>query len=35
MKDLLGVFVDGQVELYRKAVEDWDRVIPRLENVRV
>lgn len=35
MKDLLGGFVDGQVELYRKAVEDWDRVIPRLENVRV
>lgn len=35
MKDLLGGFVDGQVELYQKAIDDWDALIPRLEKVRV
>ncbi len=26
MQEMLGTYADGQVDLYRKAIEDWDRV---------
>lgn len=26
MKDLLGTYADGQIELLQKAMDDWDRV---------
>ncbi|KAF8313840.1 lipid binding protein [Clavulina sp. PMI_390] len=35
MKDALGAVVDGQIEMYRKAMEEWDKLIPVIERIRV
>jgi len=35
MKVLLGSVADGQIETYRKAMEEWDRIIPVIERIRV
>ncbi len=29
MKDLLGTYADGQIELLQKAMDDWNRVSTR------
>jgi len=35
MKDLLGDLADGQLEMYRQAMEEWDRIIPVMQRIRV
>jgi len=35
MKELLQTYSDGQVDMYRKAIEDWDRIIPLLQRIKV
>jgi len=35
MKEMLGNFADGQIELYRSAMEEWDRIIPIIQRIRV
>ncbi|KAK4683671.1 sorting nexin-4, partial [Tremellales sp. Uapishka_1] len=35
MKDLLGTYADGQVEMLQKAMDDWDRIIPMLQRIKV
>lgn len=35
MKDLLETYADGQIEMFQHALDDWDRIIPVLERIRV
>ncbi|KAF8274127.1 lipid binding protein [Lactarius quietus] len=35
MKEMLSNLADGQIELYRNAMEEWDRIIPILQRIRV
>ncbi|WVQ93432.1 sorting nexin-4 [Kwoniella sp. CBS 9459] len=35
MKELLQTYADGQVEMLQKAMDDWDRIIPMLQRIRV
>ncbi|CDZ97985.1 lipid binding protein [Phaffia rhodozyma] len=35
MKEVLGEFADAQIEMYQKAMDDWDKVIPILNHIRV
>lgn len=35
MKMLLGTYVDGQIEMYQRGLDLWDRLIPHLERIRV
>ncbi|CAD6902955.1 unnamed protein product [Tilletia laevis] len=35
MKELLGTLADGQIELYRSAMESFDALIPSIERIRV
>ncbi|TRM65880.1 hypothetical protein BD626DRAFT_486109 [Schizophyllum amplum] len=35
MKEALGDFADGQVEFYKSAMEEWDRIIPIIQRIRV
>ncbi|KAK0543357.1 intercellular trafficking and secretion [Tilletia horrida] len=35
MKDLLGTYADGQIDLYRNALDIFDSLIPSLERIRV
>ncbi|KXN88761.1 Sorting nexin-4 [Leucoagaricus sp. SymC.cos] len=35
MKEMLGNFADGQIEFYKSAMEEWDRIIPTIQQIRV
>jgi len=35
MKEMLGNLADGQIELYKSSMEEWDRIIPILQRIRV
>lgn len=35
MKDLLGSYADGQVEMWTRGMDVWDALIPRLEAIQV
>ncbi|KAJ3557320.1 hypothetical protein NP233_g11773 [Leucocoprinus birnbaumii] len=35
MKEMLGNFADGQIEFYKAAMEEWDRIIPIIQRIRV
>ncbi|EPQ31385.1 uncharacterized protein PFL1_00720 [Pseudozyma flocculosa PF-1] len=35
MRDILSTYAEGQIELYSKAMESFDRLIPQLEKIRV
>ncbi|KAL9716499.1 intercellular trafficking and secretion [Leucoagaricus gongylophorus] len=35
MKEMLGNFADGQIEFYKAAMEEWDRIIPVIQRIRV
>ncbi|KAH9004054.1 lipid binding protein [Lactarius hatsudake] len=35
MKEMLSNLADGQIELYRNAMEEWDRIIPIIQRIRV
>ncbi|KAH6916965.1 lipid binding protein [Coprinopsis sp. MPI-PUGE-AT-0042] len=35
MKDTLSELADGQIEFYKAAMEEWDRVIPVIQRIRV
>ncbi|TEB38909.1 lipid binding protein [Coprinellus micaceus] len=35
MKEVLGDLADGQIEFYKAAMEEWDRVIPIIQRIRV
>ncbi|KAI5451443.1 intercellular trafficking and secretion [Naganishia albida] len=35
MKTMLSAYADGQIEMYEKAIEDWDRIIPLLGKIKV
>ncbi|EIM92269.1 lipid binding protein [Stereum hirsutum FP-91666 SS1] len=35
MKEMLTNLADGQIELYKTAMEEWDRIIPILQRIRV
>ncbi|WOO83937.1 Sorting nexin-4 [Vanrija pseudolonga] len=35
MKEMLGRYADGQVEMLQRAMDDWDRIIPLLQRIRV
>ena len=35
MKEMLQSYADGQVEMFQQAMENWDRVIPFLQRIRV
>ncbi|WVR03804.1 sorting nexin-4 [Kwoniella sp. DSM 27419] len=35
MKELLQTYADGQVEMLQRAMDDWDRIIPMLQRIRV
>ncbi|EPQ61430.1 hypothetical protein GLOTRDRAFT_124154 [Gloeophyllum trabeum ATCC 11539] len=35
MKEMLGNLADGQIEFYRAAMEEWDRIIPIIQRIRV
>jgi sorting nexin-4 len=35
MKEMLGALADGQVEFYKAAMEEWDRIIPTIQKIRV
>ncbi|KAF7784070.1 hypothetical protein Agabi119p4_235 [Agaricus bisporus var. burnettii] len=35
MKDMLGNFAEGQIEFYKAAMEEWDRIIPIIQRIRV
>ncbi|KZT02463.1 uncharacterized protein LAESUDRAFT_661685 [Laetiporus sulphureus 93-53] len=35
MKEMLGNFADGQIEFYKAAMEEWDRIIPVIQHIRV
>ncbi|KZT30845.1 hypothetical protein NEOLEDRAFT_1083301 [Neolentinus lepideus HHB14362 ss-1] len=35
MKEMLGNLADGQIEFYRAAMEEWERIIPIIQRIRV
>ncbi|KAG6862134.1 hypothetical protein C0995_004216 [Termitomyces sp. Mi166 len=35
MKDMLGNLADGQIEFYKAAMEEWERIIPIIQRIRV
>ncbi|KAG9035495.1 intercellular trafficking and secretion [Tulasnella sp. JGI-2019a] len=35
MKDLLSDLADGQIKMYRQAMEEWDKIIPVMQRIRV
>ncbi|KAG8920999.1 intercellular trafficking and secretion [Tulasnella sp. 419] len=35
MKEALGALADGQIEMYKQAMEEWDRIIPIMQRIRV
>ncbi|THH33160.1 hypothetical protein EUX98_g1065 [Antrodiella citrinella] len=35
MKEMLGHLADGQIEFYKAAMEEWDRIIPIIQRIRV
>ncbi|KAI0052525.1 lipid binding protein [Auriscalpium vulgare] len=35
MKEMLTNLADGQIELYKSAMEEWDRIIPIIQRIRV
>jgi len=35
MKEMLGNLADGQIEFYKTAMEEWERIIPVLQRIRV
>ncbi|TDL28020.1 lipid binding protein [Rickenella mellea] len=35
MKDMLGSLADGQMEMYHASMEEWERIIPILQRIRV
>ncbi|TFY72784.1 hypothetical protein EVG20_g207 [Dentipellis fragilis] len=35
MKEMLTNLADGQIELYKSAMEEWDRIIPVIQRIRV
>jgi len=35
MKEMLGNLADGQIEFYRSAMEEWDRIVPIIQRIRV
>ncbi|KAF8665271.1 hypothetical protein AX16_000292 [Volvariella volvacea WC 439] len=35
MKEMLGSLADGQIEFYKAAMEEWDRIIPIMQRIRV
>jgi sorting nexin-4 len=34
MKDLIGAYTQGQVEMWKKGADLWDGLIPRLEAIK-
>ncbi|KAI0719949.1 hypothetical protein C8T65DRAFT_568421 [Cerioporus squamosus] len=35
MKEVLGNYADGQIEFYKAVMEEWDRIIPIIQRIRV
>ncbi|KDR85440.1 hypothetical protein GALMADRAFT_108557 [Galerina marginata CBS 339.88] len=35
MKEMMGNLADGQIEFYKAAMEEWDRIIPVIQRIRV
>ncbi|PSS05451.1 hypothetical protein PHLCEN_2v3831 [Hermanssonia centrifuga] len=35
MKEMLGHLADGQIEFYKAAMEEWERIIPIIQRIRV
>ncbi|KAJ8454828.1 hypothetical protein ONZ51_g12803 [Trametes cubensis] len=35
MKEMLGNYADGQIEFYKAAMEEWERIIPIIQRIRV
>ncbi|EAU92777.1 lipid binding protein [Coprinopsis cinerea okayama7 len=35
LKETLGELADGQIEFYKAAMEEWDRIIPIIQRIRV
>ncbi|KAF8216009.1 lipid binding protein [Mycena galopus ATCC 62051] len=35
MKEMLGNLADGQIEFYKSAMEEWERIIPLIQRIRV
>ncbi|KAI0375164.1 lipid binding protein [Pilatotrama ljubarskyi] len=35
MKEMLGNYADGQIEFYKAAMEEWERIIPVIQRIRV
>ncbi|KAI0094292.1 lipid binding protein [Irpex rosettiformis] len=35
MKEMLGSLADGQIEFYKAAMEEWERIIPIIQRIRV
>ncbi|TFK94390.1 hypothetical protein K466DRAFT_593567 [Polyporus arcularius HHB13444] len=35
VKEVLGNYADGQIEFYKAAMEEWDRIIPIIQRIRV
>ncbi|EJF66841.1 hypothetical protein BD309DRAFT_908797 [Dichomitus squalens] len=35
MKEMFGNYADGQIEFYKAAMEEWDRIIPIIQRIRV
>jgi len=35
MKEMLGMVADGQIEMYKASMEEWERIIPIIQRIRV
>ncbi|KAF7307077.1 Nexin sorting protein [Mycena indigotica] len=35
MKEMLGHLADGQIEFYKSAMDEWERIIPLIQRIRV
>jgi len=35
MKEMLSNLADGEVEFYQSAMEEWERIIPIMQRIRV
>jgi len=35
MKDMLGSLADGHIDMYKASIEEWERIIPILQRIRV
>ncbi|KAJ7897054.1 nexin sorting protein [Mycena olivaceomarginata] len=35
MKEMLGNLADGQIEFYKTSMEEWERIIPLIQRIRV